>query len=156
MVWALLTRVYGKFAVSLAEYIAQNTGIELREPGAYARNLEPGWINVTYSFEETSDVQSIGQGWQWLHNALTTIQSLHAKSDYMMHCSQEIATSAVSPYPGQGLNSRLDAAIAQARALANTIPMDFDQIQSFVEDITDDVTLAVKGQEKDSNAAWAE
>eukprot|EP00959_Pyramimonas_sp_CCMP1952_P068239 1424181-Pyramimonas_sp.AAC.1 len=31
-----------------------------------------------------------------------------------------------------------------------------DQIQSFVEDIADDVTLAVKGQTKDSNAAWAD
>eukprot|EP00959_Pyramimonas_sp_CCMP1952_P205933 4306262-Pyramimonas_sp.AAC.1 len=109
MVWALLTRVDGKFAVPFAEYIAQNIGVELREPGAYARNLEPRWVNVTYPSRDLSDVQSIGQGWQWLQNALTTIQMLYAKPDSMMQCSEEIATFAIPPYPGQGLNARLDA-----------------------------------------------
>eukprot|EP00959_Pyramimonas_sp_CCMP1952_P050341 1051939-Pyramimonas_sp.AAC.1 len=87
---------------------------------------------------------------------VTTIQALNTKDDSMVQCSEEIALFVTSPDPGQGLNARLDATVVQARNLINAIPMDMGQIQSFVDDIADGVTLAVKGQTKDANAAWAD
>ena len=97
MVWALLTRVYGKFAVSLADYVAKNTGVELRNPGGYARNLKPRWVNATYPTDVESDVQCIGKGWQWLQEAVITIQGLYAKPESLAQCSEEIDSFVTCP-----------------------------------------------------------
>eukprot|EP00959_Pyramimonas_sp_CCMP1952_P197840 4137457-Pyramimonas_sp.AAC.1 len=49
-------------------------------------------------------------------------------------------------YPGQGPSDRLGATVRQARAEVNTIPMDTERIQCFVEEIADDVMPATRGQ----------
>eukprot|EP00959_Pyramimonas_sp_CCMP1952_P196842 4115914-Pyramimonas_sp.AAC.1 len=97
--WAYLTRVYGKFAVTVAEYIAANTCIELKNSGAYGKNLEPRWVNAEYPMNVESDIQAIGQGWQWLREGLITIQQLFSKPDKMAECSEEIARFMATPYP---------------------------------------------------------
>eukprot|EP00959_Pyramimonas_sp_CCMP1952_P397415 8327258-Pyramimonas_sp.AAC.1 len=68
--WAYLTRVYGKFAVTVAEYIVANTCTELKNSGAYGKNLEPRWVNAEYPMNVESGIQAIGNGWQWPRDCL--------------------------------------------------------------------------------------
>eukprot|EP00959_Pyramimonas_sp_CCMP1952_P432621 9059799-Pyramimonas_sp.AAC.1 len=71
---ASLSNVHGKYAVAIAEYVAQNVGIDPKQPGAHARNLEPRWVDATSNILDDNAVQSAAQGWQWLQGSIVTIQ----------------------------------------------------------------------------------
>eukprot|EP00959_Pyramimonas_sp_CCMP1952_P290197 6069837-Pyramimonas_sp.AAC.1 len=79
--WAFLSNVHGKYAVTVAEYAAQNAGVDLEQPGAHARNLEPRWVDATSNILDGNAAQSAAQGWQWLQGNIVTIQKLYAQSD---------------------------------------------------------------------------
>eukprot|EP00959_Pyramimonas_sp_CCMP1952_P259183 5418576-Pyramimonas_sp.AAC.1 len=74
----------------------------------------------------------------------------------MAECSEEIAQFLLTPYPGAGLSGRLDSAVTQGRQEINQIPLDLQRVQTFLDEIDDDVELAKTGQVKDASESWTE
>eukprot|EP00959_Pyramimonas_sp_CCMP1952_P334436 7003863-Pyramimonas_sp.AAC.2 len=61
--WDLTARVYGKFALAVAEHVAAHAGVELKQARASGRNCQPRWSNAAYPITVESDIQCVTQGW---------------------------------------------------------------------------------------------
>eukprot|EP00959_Pyramimonas_sp_CCMP1952_P134392 2811741-Pyramimonas_sp.AAC.1 len=89
VVWALLSRLWGQFAVAAAMEVAHAIGYGLVQAGCFGRNLHPRWVDVGYQEKPDLMAQAVADGWQWL-SILTTITQLFRGTQHMEQCSEEI------------------------------------------------------------------
>eukprot|EP00959_Pyramimonas_sp_CCMP1952_P050154 1048051-Pyramimonas_sp.AAC.1 len=154
VVWALLSRLWGQFAVAAAMEVAHATGCDVARAGCFGRNLHPRWVDVSYQEKPDLMAQAVADGWQWLSTSLTTITQLFRGTQHMEQCSEDIDNFFAIPYSGQGLSGRFDASVSQARTMVACVPMNVDDIIQFVEEIADDVDFASKAKMRDIMEAW--
>ena len=107
--------------------------------------------------KDQTDLQAIAEGWQWLQNVVLSITSMHrgegSTVQELAQIADEVLALSTATYSGQGLSTRLDRSVEQARALLQGA-IDEQACRDFLDDIDADVRLAASAASKEDHEKW--